>query len=84
MLIQKDGVYMKYVCPICGDDDIGKSSLYGPANDDSMVHCFNCPANISKSDCPVEPVTSEVELAMLRQDDVNCELQMQLASWLRQ
>lgn len=61
MLIQRDGVSWKLICPSCRGDNIGESGLGG-----KFVHCFgHCMMDILKSECPTQMVETEEEVAVL-------------------
>jgi hypothetical protein len=63
MLIEKDGIQMKCVCPECGGDNVGESGLGG-----GLLHCFgSCMRDVPRQDCQLTPVTSAAELQALQQ-----------------
>lgn len=64
MIVEKDGVQMKLVCPDCKGDAVGESGLGG-----GLLHCFgSCMRDLMRGECLAVPIASKAELQALRQE----------------
>lgn len=55
MFIHVSGVYVAYVCPNCGGENVGG---FGPT-----LHCFGgCESDVKREECPTRPMTEQEKL----------------------